>query len=190
MSLRLFAAIPITENLKHSFLEFSQESKHKNVRWVDPDNFHITIQFFGNIAEKNLEIFSTKLAGLSEKINPFILNFEQIIQAPPQAIPTMLWAVFNGNGEYEKLVYGVSKIAEPYINKKFWNENTMRKKRIPHVTLARSKNRKPMKKLHISQPHISKRELKVNSFELWSSELKPSGAKYTTLNTFTFNFGD
>ena len=55
--IRSFLAFDISEEVKKSLgsLVETIKSQSKEVKWVEPQNFHVTLKFFGNIDEEKLK---------------------------------------------------------------------------------------------------------------------------------------
>ena len=53
-SVRLFAAVALTPSFteKFDFLIEQASALPSEVRWVKPDSFHLTLQFFGEMSEE------------------------------------------------------------------------------------------------------------------------------------------
>lgn len=68
--IRSFIAIELPDAIRARIkaLQDSFKSYRLNIRWVDPDNIHLTLKFLGNISEGEIE----KVAGaLSAGVGPF-----------------------------------------------------------------------------------------------------------------------
>ena len=115
---------------------------------------------------------------VAQQIMPFVLNFDKIIFGPPERIPRMIWAIFHGHEEFQKLatlIYRETKkclfeIQEP--------------KFLPHLTLARFKGFIDTRYLELAQFQLD--SLKVESFSLMASELTSPGPIYTKLADLKF----
>ena len=51
--IRLFVAVPLPEEIQDRVAELC--SGLPNARWVDPDNFHITLRFIGEVHESKFD---------------------------------------------------------------------------------------------------------------------------------------
>ena len=57
---RLFIAIKLISdnNLLKIYYSLKQALRHDKIRWIDPDNFHLTFKFLGNTPEDKIDIIS------------------------------------------------------------------------------------------------------------------------------------
>ena len=72
--MRCFIAIELPEAVKSTLSGIEEELKKSkaDVRWVKPDNVHLTLKFFGNIEEKKTE----KIIEIMESIcNQYAFEF-------------------------------------------------------------------------------------------------------------------
>lgn len=183
---RLFIAIKIPNELKKNLVNFQKQFETKDINWTKFENLHITVQFLGWVDENKIFSIEKDIEKAAQVATPFNLNFENIIFAPPQKTKRMIWAVFNCEGQYEKLVKNIFESMKKYINSKLWNENIMRRERTSHITLARFKNLDIAKNIDLKRVRIENKKFKVSEISLWESKLSRDGAKYQILNKFNF----
>lgn len=183
---RLFIAIKIPNELKKNLVNFQKQFETKDINWTKFENLHITVQFLGWVDENKIFSIEKDIEKAAQVAMPFNLNFENIIFAPPQKTKRMIWAVFNCEGQYEKLVKNIFENMKKYINSKLWNENIMRRERTSHITLARFKNSDIAKNIDLKRVRIENKKFKVSEISLWESKLSRDGAKYQILNKFNF----
>lgn len=183
---RLFIAIKIPNELKKNLVNFQKQFETKDINWTKFENLHITVQFLGWVDENKIFSIEKDIEKAAQVATPFNLNFENIIFAPPQKTKRMIWAVFNCEGQYEKLVKNIFESMKKYINLKLWNENIMRRERTSHITLARFKNLDIAKNIDLKRVRIENKKFKVSEISLWESKLSRDGAKYQILNKFNF----
>ncbi len=162
---RIFLAMPVTlfdyDKLQDDF------NKVLEGRWVQAQNLHLTLQFFGNMYEEEyliekltsleLQAPSCELRGLA------LLNQEQILYAQV---------------ENSLLINNYIRIQEAFA---YQSEQTF----IPHVTLMRIK--KISDKTHLENKIEEYKEKSLGilhpRIELIQSTLTPQGATYTTIRT-------
>ena len=149
------------------------------VRWIPEKNLHITIFFFGNVAEEMVDnLISLIQIGLKNR-NPFELEFDRYTLAPRPDNPRMIWARYKKEPAFKQLVESMQRLYEQ-ISPKQQN----RKSPIPHVTLARMRDFAPGKKLDFKR-HLPPKYIKVEEIILWESELTPQGAVYKVVERFS-----
>lgn len=178
---RLFLALPLQKEefpRLDLYLESYKKDPHfQKAKWVEPENFHITLLFLGNVSELYLPELRQLVRGLSAKIAPFTLHFDQI-QFFPRKFPHMIWASFHRSLEFEELTGELKKYLEVYI------QNQEKKEQIPHATLARLKA--PLDPRKFSFRPYRMPDLLVKECQLFESTLTPDGPHYTLIETFPY----
>lgn len=61
---RLFVAVPIPAALKRSAAEWTESLRHELPsfrKWVYPDDYHITLQFLGNVPQSRIQLLTEAL---------------------------------------------------------------------------------------------------------------------------------
>lgn len=188
MTKRLFIAIPLPKFFKNELAEYAQQyPAMRGVRWTASQNLHITVQFLGEVKEEHFEAIVKRLENIAPNIHSFQLVFEEIIFAPPNKEPSMIWATFSGDGQYQELVKKVSAALDKFVPQNLRGENVMRKARMPHITLARLKDMGIARSLKLIQPKFEKNTVKMVSFELWESTLTPEGPVYNVIEKFSLS---
>jgi 2'-5' RNA ligase len=72
MSLRLFAAIPVPEEIAAGLAGLQKGVP--GARWRPPENFHVTLRFFGDIDERTAEDLDAELASI--RMAPFTMRLK------------------------------------------------------------------------------------------------------------------
>lgn len=176
--MRLFIAVPLPESFKNDLVLFREENKHlQKLRWVPRENYHITGYFIGDIEVDRLEALKGALKEASESIMSFTVKFEAYCPAPSPRNARMIWARFGSCEPFTLLVRSLCESITPFIEK-----STHFKKPVPHITLARLKS--PLTENLIHQPEPSQKDIPVEQFELWASELLSTGARYSSIEQY------
>ena len=70
--LRLFIALPLTEQVKQKLREVSSELRQYggNIKWVDPKNIHVTVRFLGDTEESAVDDISAALNRIAANHKP------------------------------------------------------------------------------------------------------------------------
>ena len=201
--MRLFIAIPLPKYLRKDIEDYTQQFPHtrgprpvrgrvqaspnsNGIKWTAPQNFHITVQFLGEVQEKHVEEIQKRLTIIAGTTKPFELLFQNITWAPPNKEPRMIWVNFGSDGQYDALVKKVSDAVNEFVHEHLHDEQVMRKVRHPHITLARLKNSTVAHSIKLFPLKLKKDTINVTSFELWVSELTPDGPVYNVLEKFLF----
>jgi 2'-5' RNA ligase len=181
---RLFVAIDIPEEIKAQL--GGLKTAVPTARWVNPANFHLTLRFIGEIDAERVEPVQTALASVQGQ--PFDLRFVGVGRFPPSAkkAPRVLWAGLAPQPHLMTLQQRVETALEPVGFKpeaRGFN---------PHITLARLRTHKPAPEAVAfleANANFSAGPFHVPAFYLIESELRPEGAHYTRLATYTLMEG-
>lgn len=174
---RLFTAIdiPLDSDIKNKIGVLRNELERERIKWVEPHQYHITLQFLGDVdislidpLNKSLENVSSLFQGFSMEIYEFgvFKNFRD---------PRILWIGFKPCRELNLLK---DAIDEALI--KFGFEKSD-KKFSPHLTIARIKSLREKQKLEElagSPDNKISQVVDVKEVILYESILKSSGPEY------------
>ena len=139
-------------------------------RWVDPEQFHMTLRFIGEVEGHVFQEVSEALGTV--RAEPFELEIRGAGHFPPRGKPRALWAGIERVAELELLQQRIEsvlrRIGLPAEGRNFF----------PHVTLARLKN-SPARAVgsFLSQNGMLQAgPWPVDRFWLYSSQLSPKRA--------------
>jgi 2'-5' RNA ligase len=125
MSLRLFAACPIPEDIADRLVPLQKDVR--GASWRPPENFHLTLRFFGEIDEALARDLDDELGRIMEA--PFEIRLKGVGSFGGRE-PNALWAGVEAPPVLAKLAAGCEKAAR--------RVGLAPEKRsfTPHVTLA------------------------------------------------------
>lgn len=178
--MRSFIAIELPETVSAALAEFQQEFKKcgADVRWIKPDNIHLTLKFLGNIDEKNIDEIVKIIKEVCIKYNMFTLEVRGIGVFPNIKSPRVLWVGINGNGVLAELQ---REIEDGMASLGFESES---RRFTPHLTLGRFRSSMGKKNL-FDKIELHKNDsfglIEVKSISLMRSDLNPAGARYTKI---------
>ena len=177
--LRLFLGIPIPTQMAESIESFQiSQPTQEGIKWVPKANWHITVYFFGGVAEEMLENLQSLLELAISEQSAFELDFDAYSWGPSSSSKRMIWARFIKTESFKLLV---QRIHQLYVQ--IDPHKQMRKSPLPHITLARLKNLQFHNEIDLSHQIIDKK-LSVDQLVLWKSELLPKGAEYKLIRRF------
>lgn len=170
-SKRLFLAIPVRETLVTE-IQKHRQTLDLDLKWIVPAKLHVTVYFFGNIPENSLEDLSGNIKMVSDNAPPFRLTATSLLMKSSGS-RHMVWVGFLPSAAYENMVYEIAG----------HTSNEQKRKPLPHINLARSRNKiiSDRLPLPLTPPHT----IEVNHVELWESKLSPAGSTYLPLQGFT-----
>jgi 2'-5' RNA ligase len=185
---RLFVAITLPADLKHRIARLQQDARTQahhvqaELKWVKPEQFHLTLKFLGECSEDQLPAIGSALREAAAAAASFNLSVGGLGGFPDVGSMKILWlGLLQGTAEISALADRVNTALE----KAGFPEET--KKFHPHLTLARPKESKNMHKLRVWMEQQSKQPLgdvTVDSITLIQSVLSPAGPTYTELKRF------
>ena len=183
--IRSFIAVEVPQSLRAKLEEVQRELKRADadVRWVRPESIHLTLKFLGSVSGEELEKLAEGIAPIISSWVPFEVRLHGLGCFPSSRNPRIIWVgMEQGSAEASSLQEAVqNRAAEagfPPDTRPFK----------PHLTLGRVRSSRG--KGSLAQAVEVHREVefgafRVNEVYLFKSELKPSGAVYTKLQTFS-----
>jgi RNA 2',3'-cyclic 3'-phosphodiesterase len=186
---RLFVALEIPSAVRENLAALikrlrgadSPASKSK-VRWVRPENIHVTLKFIGHVNAAKLEPIHAALAEVRSNV-PVDLQFRGLGFFPSQKRPRVFWAGMEMSPNLPALAKDIDARMEKFGVPRETREFT------PHLTLARFEPPGISEKLLLAIQENSAEgfgALHTREFHLIESKLKLTGAEYTTLRSFSF----
>jgi 2'-5' RNA ligase len=177
---RLFAAIKIHPSASYIslFNEISSSLRHERIKWVEPENMHLTLKFFGETDEAKIPSICQAIETAVAQSKPFSLKIANTGVFGSHYDPKVLWFGIEKNNELENL--GQDIFAE--LAKCGWEAD--RQNFVPHLTLGRIRKLKdkPLFQNIISQYNtIEIQEENVNEIILYESILRREGPLYLTV---------
>ncbi|OGL47409.1 MAG: 2'-5' RNA ligase [Candidatus Schekmanbacteria bacterium RBG_13_48_7] len=154
------------------------------LNWVKPSSIHLTLKFLGQTPKSSIESITKTLNNVVQGTTPFNLFLEGVGVFPNLRRPRVVWIGLKGDIDMLKNLQKQVESAMQQLG--FEPENREFK---PHLTLARIKSGKGdhhweriiQKTVVENSPPI-----RVSSFYLFQSILKPTGAQYNKLACFSF----
>ena len=185
--MRLFVALEIPAAVRDNLAAQIKELRHlpapladKRLRWVRPENLHVTLKFIGEVEAARLDGIRRALTAIGLDA-PVGLELRGLGFFPDERYPHVLWVGLNASGNLPVLARDIDRALE--------GQGIARDQRAftPHLTLARFEPRAFDEKLRTAIQKNSQREFgafEAREFHLIQSKLQPSGAAYTSLAAF------
>ena|SRR5438093_1605599 len=186
-TVRAFLAIPLGQDLLDE-MQKVQEALRQSlppdyVRWVRPDQRHLTLRFFGNLPTEDLPNVEAAMKQASTGISEFQLRAEGVGFFPNSRVPRIVWVGIMGEMDHLKRLH---RMIQQHTG--HWGEPPETREFQPHLTLGRIKlpNAKSAEALgQRAEEWAGKRlaEWRVDRVELMRSMLGPQGSTYSLLAT-------
>lgn len=178
--LRTFVALDLPKPLKIRLeqLTLKLASQIQGVRWVKPDNMHLTLCFLGETKPQKLPQLQQMLDVVAQGKRPFPLTLTQFGCFPNCQNPRILWVGIGG-------AISPLKHLQKHIQTKTVELGWQAEKRPynPHLTLGRVKGQPNNLRWHGG---LDEAQWNVTAVTLYQSQLTPRGAIYTPLYTAHF----
>ena len=149
----------------------------EDVRWVKPEQFHLTLKFLGNIPSDSVETVKNSLAEACAGIQPFQLHAKGVGFFPNAHSPRVIWTGIEKQNDLTELQ---KRIAESLA---LFAKESKTEKFHGHVTLGRfqkfrrHKTEKLLPHASLFENHCFG-EWRVDEIDLMQSELSSSGARH------------
>lgn len=177
--MRTFLAYEIDDNFRLELEAFQSALKSidPKLKWVAPENFHLTLSFLGNTPPHKIKILQKGFFEILK--HSFSLNCGSI-QVIPAKQPKVMWVAFSS-------VCNTPFKQHRAINN-FLKLNGFEVEKRPlklHLTLARIKfNINPLLVQTILSYTLKTKQINISKASFYKSELKPEGAVYSALQTY------
>ena len=179
---RIFIAINLPENIRKELVNFQAKWPELPIRWVKPENLHITLIFLGRLNDEEVLTLCNITRNVAKNHNVFLIKLNKICYGPPKKLPPrMIWV----EGEKSKELLELKNDLENNLTGKisFSPEN---RSFSPHITLGRIRRWEWRQIEPEDRPKVEEDislSFEVNSIEVMESELKRGGAEYTVLES-------
>lgn len=154
--------------------------KDANIRWEDPEKFHLTLRFLGDIEADKIERLCSTLDRLKFDFSEIEYETTETGFFPDTKYPNVIFAGL-------KEINNHSQTLVEFIDKIIINFGVKPEKRfIPHITLGRFSRKKRYKLGSDIKYKLLHQKIIFASFFLMKSILTPEGSNYEIINEFSF----
>lgn len=190
-AIRAFVAIDLPDEIRQKLGEIeirvqeqAGEMGRRAVRWVQAANMHLTLKFLGEVSTANLQVLARMLRIEARRQPPFEITLGGLGAFPNIRRPRVIWIGADAPAGLLALQRAIEaetrKLGYPAEERPF----------SPHLTLGRiSQNARPEEVAQVARALSELRfdnigRVKVDALHLFRSDLRPSGAVYTSLYRF------
>jgi len=183
--LRAFIAIEIPQEIKRQIAGQTAELRRmvgSSVRWVTPENIHLTLKFLGEISPANIDLLAQALKTEVGEHLPFEMNVNGLGAFPNVRRPRVIWIGLDAPSDLTRLQHHLetttARLGYVSDDKPF----------SPHLTIGRVREqissdesqalRSALESAKVGAPG----KIAVKSVHLFQSELKPAGPIYTCIS--------
>lgn len=183
-AIRAFIAIELPQALQAQLGQIIaqlQQRTSRAVRWVSPQNIHLTLKFLGNVSPANLNSLTGVLGTEAKRHKSLQITVGELGAFPNRLRPRVVWVGVAAPAALTELQHGVdretSRLGYPNEDREF----------SPHLTLGRvSQHATPQEVKSIAEALSAVQVgqlavVTVQHIQLFRSDLQPGGAVYTPL---------
>lgn len=182
--MRLFSAVALAPAAREEIarVEAALAERVAVKRWQPVANMHVTVHFFGEVADERLPDLVARLGDASHMVFPFELRLGSLGAFPKRGQPRVLWIgvedVTLGLHALERTMraaiddLGILAEARPYS---------------PHITLAREPRTTSRVPELAADVTVRPVVWQVDHAALYRSVLTPEGARYSVVQRFSFH---
>jgi 2'-5' RNA ligase len=185
-TIRTFVAIELDEELRGKLGDLQADLRDRlaprSVRWVRPEAIHLTLKFLGDTPLDRVELVKAALVEAAAEIGPFVVTVGGLGCFPNSRRPRVVWVGLQEvTGKLARLRDAVEAHVAPL------GFPTEKRPFSPHLTLGRVQRRASKSEVREIGEVVAASlvgvfdEMAVESVAYIKSDLKPSGAVYTTL---------
>jgi 2'-5' RNA ligase len=177
---RLFAAIKIYPSARYISLfdEISSSLRHERIKWIEPENTHLTLKFFGETDDVKIPAICLAIKAAVAQSKPFTLKISNTGIFGSRYDPKVLWFGIEKLDELDELARNI--FAE--LVKCGWEAD--RQNFVPHLTIGRIKELKDkplFQKIIGKYNTVEIQEENVTEIILYESILRRDGPLYVNV---------
>jgi 2'-5' RNA ligase len=184
--MRAFIAISLPKEIRDFLSNIQNQLKScgADVRWVQPQNIHLTLKFLGEINEGQLNKINVIIEEVTKKLPPFTISINSIGAFPRTSSPKVIWAGIQKGDSKVKIIANEleERIADadigiPKEEKTFSSHITIGRKR---SSLKIDKLIDGLRKMDLFTKEQGQ-EFLTSKITLFKSTLTPKGPNYESL---------
>jgi len=167
--------------LLNAYAKLRNELENEKIKWVDPENFHLTLFFLGDTDEEQIGAIRQELASLADTYSKTHIQLEGLGVFKSIHKPRVLWA---GISQYDELKDIKAALDQRMMQLGFKPDNREFK---PHLTLARMKwieEKQKLSKVLDEFKSLHFQESTIDELIFFESILKPTGPEYNPIEKF------
>lgn len=170
---RCFVSIDLPSGVK-KYLSDLQNKGIYWIKWMRPQNMHMTLNFLGDLYPEDIERAKKILTEISAEFQPFAVSLNKIRQERD-----MLWIMPSQSHEIDEIQDALKdSLKHSRLGKR------ERRSYQPHVLLGKSKTGRFMK---WTPDNFKPVEFQVDRINLYESELTPGAATHTLIQSFALS---
>ena len=180
---RVFAAIkPVaSDEIAQLYHSLKSTFRTEKIKWVDLNNIHLTLKFFGETPENKIQEIHQVLGDISLNNTSFLLQFKDLGIFGSSYKPKVIWL---GIEENPQLINLATSMIQQMERIGFIAD---RQNFVPHMTIGRIKHLEDKHRFFDRFQQIKSFESDaqaIDKFHLIESKLYATGPEYSILHTY------
>lgn len=185
MRIRSFVALELSDEVREKLVIVLQRLQRTSasVKWVEPENLHLTLKFLGEVPEEQIELVTEALKTVAQATEPFSFVVKGVGGFPNLRRPRVLWVGVEATQPLIRLQQLVEKAMEQIG---FASEERAYH---PHITIGRVKATTGIEKVREILSEYANAEFGevfISHLTLFRSDLSREGPTYTPLAKLSF----
>ena len=186
--MRIFIGVKLNETVHQKIETFLKPFKKAGtpIRWVKPENVHITLKFIGEVPKDKYLQIEKQLSNLDLAVDSMDIKLTGCGKFGKQDTLNIFWIGLEPNPLLNRLY----DLIEESLNKIGIEKESRPFK--PHITVGRNKRNYNFKGFYETIADKSDQpiaEFTVSHFQVFKSDLKPEGPIYTILKEIPLKHG-
>lgn len=180
--MRLFIALNLPAAERRRLHKASKSLRESNlpVRWVEPEGYHVTLKFLGEVLPENVPVLRDAISGIAGKTTRFPLEIGGFGAFPSLRRPRTIWVGVNALAELRALKHDLEwELASLGFERELRAFH-------PHVTLGRTADESRAGDFRDLEEMVAALEyssrVQPTTVDLVQSRLSPNGTTYTVLH--------
>jgi len=179
--MRIFISVELPDEIKNKIAKLIDKLKKTDakVKWVKPENLHITLKFLGWVDDSKIDEIINLTTKAAAQTKSFKAKFVSIGSFPEGRKPRVVWV---GTAEGGDELCSIAQALEETFGKAGYKTETRAFK--SHITIGRVKESKVLDKLVKEISGLKSTafgEMSVNSINIMKSTLRRDGPIYEIL---------
>ena len=187
--LRTFIAVEIPHEIQQAIFKATSNVRQAMgpvIRWVPPENMHLTLKFLGDVSPSSVELLTQMLQAEADSSRCFEIRICGLGSFPSLKRPRILYIGIQAPPGLEALHHGVEsasrRLGYESEDRPFSPHLTVGRVRQDASSSEQQKIRQSLENIHIDLLGTAR----VDSVHLFKSDLKSSGPVYTKLFSAPF----
>lgn len=179
MTKRTFIAINLPSELKEKIGKMITKLKQNNpdygIKWVAPENLHLTLHFFGDLNKKQITRAEEGIEEITKRADSFKMKTGDFGCFPNEERPRIIFIEVKDTEAIHLLIGQLEVMLQNLgfpVDTRPWQA---------HITLGRVKDHAKRKTSGIE---LTPETFDVGSVELMESQLTPEGSVYSVIKSF------